>query len=1029
MQLPELLQDLGYHGNPNFLVGNKLSLDPEHPHVYRRAQVDAKVGGCSLKGVYRLCGESFGESVQTVPIVYVCEAATKPEADEIHRRVWNQSIVPFLIVSGPRFVRLYSGFKYAKEHTDNGLLEDLPGLEQASSALRAFSAASIDEGNVWSEWGQEVSPDTRVDWRLLKNLQDLDEELKNSGVGDRNTSHALIGKFVYLRYLRDRQILSDRKLRGWQLDPKSVFSRNATLQAFNKLLDFVQEWLNGEIFPIPEGSRPIIREDHIQLLAATFYGDEPVGGQLSLFDAYDFSFIPIETLSIIYEQFLHAQSGTSGRGQGAYYTPLPIVSFIVEKLDQRKPLQTGTRIFDPSCGSGAFLVYAYRKLIEKHRARNGGARPKLTELRELLVRHIFGVDIDPDACSVAELSLILTLLDYAHPPDLSTTSFQLPVLRGRNIHKGDFFEESAPWFGGDGYDWVIGNPPWAETRAGAIKPQYARAHTWMVSNKSGRPTGGNQVAEAFAWRATDVLKEEGVVGLLIPAMTLFKHESLAFRRTFFDHNHLWSAANFSNLAERLFAGRSRVAAAAIFYSASSDPASVDAEHERVEVYSPLVANAVSHFTGKTKARRQTWNLVVDSSEIRDIPYNQIENGQSLSWKLAAWASEADRRLLESVERRFPSVGDLEQGGRITISEGLQLRTKDAKEPVEHHPELAGQLSLAMAKLRGLSHVYQFPNEAVPLLPESQTYCRRRGGTSRPLRVCRPPHIIVSVSRTFAVFSDQFIVVPPRQIGIAGDKGDEDFLKALSLFLSSGFVRYHQFLVSPQAGVKREIATLADLRKLPLPFAEARGSELRDWVDLHTRLITASSHPLSNRSDSPLRSLLSELDEMTNDALRLTKAQRERVHDFVHVKLELRDGKTGEAAVRRPSIEDTEAYAETLCSQLDAFLGDSPSMWHGLVVALGSSYGVVEIDLKRGKRPDQTVRVVNDSPSADSAVLSLPSQLLEQRSQWLYFQRNLRIYQGTKTYLFKPMQRFHWTRSQAVDDAGDIIAETLVSEPQ
>ena len=393
-------------------------------------------------------------------------------------------------------------------------------------------------------------------------------------------------------------------------------------------------------------------------LASTFYGDQPVDGQLSLFDAYDFSFIPIETLSIIYEQFLHAQSATSGHGQGAYYTPLPIVSFMVEKLDQRKPLRPGTRIFDPSCGSGAFLVYAYRKLIEKHRAQNGGARPKLSELRELLVKHIFGVDIDPDACSVAELSLTLTLLDYAHPPDLSATSFQLPVLRGRNIYQGDFFEESAPWCSSDGYDWVIGNPPWVETRSGEISPQHARAHTWMVSNKSGRPTGGNQIAEAFAWRASDLVKQSGVIGLLMPAMTLFKHESRPFRRAFFHRNHLWSAANFANLAEILFAGRSRVPAAATFYSAGSAPTSVDAEQQRVEVYSPLVANAVSHLTGKTKARRQTWNLVVDSSEIRDIPYNHIEDGESLSWKLAAWGSEADRRLLRSLERRFPKLGDL-----------------------------------------------------------------------------------------------------------------------------------------------------------------------------------------------------------------------------------------------------------------------------------------------------------------------------------------------------------------------------------
>jgi hypothetical protein len=51
-------------------------------------------------------------------------------------------------------------------------------------------------------------------------------------------------------------------------------------------------------------------------------------------------------------------------------------------------------------------------------------------------------------------------------------------------------------------------------------------------------------------------------------------------------------------------------------------------------------------------------------------------------------------------------------------------------------------------------------------------------------------------------------------------------------------------------------------------------------------------------------------------------------------------------------------------------------------------------------------------------------LRERRSQWIYFNRNLRIYEGTTTYIAKPMQRLHWLESQAMIDANEIIAETL-----
>jgi len=55
-------------------------------------------------------------------------------------------------------------------------------------------------------------------------------------------------------------------------------------------------------------------------------------------------------LSVIYEQFLHAE----GRGQesGAYYTPVPLVDFMLQELEDRSPLQAAKRVFDAACGSG-----------------------------------------------------------------------------------------------------------------------------------------------------------------------------------------------------------------------------------------------------------------------------------------------------------------------------------------------------------------------------------------------------------------------------------------------------------------------------------------------------------------------------------------------------------------------------------------------------------------------------------------------------------------------------------------------------
>jgi hypothetical protein len=46
---------------------------------------------------------------------------------------------------------------------------------------------------------------------------------------------------------------------------------------------------------------------------------------------------------------------------------------------------------------------------------------------------------------------------------------------------------------------------------------------------------------------------------------------------------------------------------------------------------------------------------------------------------------------------------------------------------------------------------------------------------------------------------------------------------------------------------------------------------------------------------------------------------------------------------------------------------------------------------------------------------------------LYFERSLKIYQDGAMYFFKPLEAIHWTRRQAILDAGEIVAETLGSQ--
>jgi len=364
MDANRLIDALGYSSSPNFLTpggDHPFHVAADFGHIFQRAQEP-----CKLQGVYTLRHPEDTGRDTVVPVVYVCEASDEREARQIHRIVWNQNAVPFLLVTAPDTIRLYSGFRYDRlqagvDTAATGLLKAVADMQAALKALEAFHAERVDDGTLWEKWGNRVTPRTKVDWRLLASLNELDGWLQDNGLDDPEVSHSLIGKYVYLNYLREREILSDLWLEEWGLEASRIFGRGAQASAFWRVVERLDERLNGSVFPLPTSGPRRPKKEHIRKVAATFAGDDPAGGQLALdFGLYDFSFIPIETLSVIYEQFLHSprarDGGSAGKEKGAHYTPVPLVNFMLEELDSIRPFRDGMRVLDPACGSGAFLV-------------------------------------------------------------------------------------------------------------------------------------------------------------------------------------------------------------------------------------------------------------------------------------------------------------------------------------------------------------------------------------------------------------------------------------------------------------------------------------------------------------------------------------------------------------------------------------------------------------------------------------------------------------------------------------------------
>src|SRR5438045_4012636 len=132
MQTDELLETLGYGESSNFLQGSSLEDAPAYSHIFRRARGEKS---CRLVGVYTLREKAESGKDEGVPLVYVCEAESRDQADLIHRRVWNQNVVPFLLVRTPHLVRLYSGFRYGRDATSPqaGVLDALIEFNQVAA--------------------------------------------------------------------------------------------------------------------------------------------------------------------------------------------------------------------------------------------------------------------------------------------------------------------------------------------------------------------------------------------------------------------------------------------------------------------------------------------------------------------------------------------------------------------------------------------------------------------------------------------------------------------------------------------------------------------------------------------------------------------------------------------------------------------------------------------------------------------------------------------------------------------------------
>ena len=89
---------------------------------------------------------------------------------------------------------------------------------------------------------------------------------------------------------------------------------------------------------------------------------------------------------------------TTRKRLGEYYTP----DWLAQKMvDEHVTDPMRQRVLDPACGSGTFLFWTIRKIIETCDAAGTSDRETL----EHVVSHVFGMDLHPVAVTLARVLL------------------------------------------------------------------------------------------------------------------------------------------------------------------------------------------------------------------------------------------------------------------------------------------------------------------------------------------------------------------------------------------------------------------------------------------------------------------------------------------------------------------------------------------------------------------------------------------------------------------------------------------------
>lgn len=397
---------------------------------------------------------------------------------ELHSKLWSSGKNEIYIIKSDTRVDFINARSPAKKENDKTIINPLETFwENAINEYdkQKFSAYLFETGTFWeqTEFSDKLTEDSTPHIHLLNYLMDVRREFNNKT----DLEPSLIDRLLIISLLI--KFLEEKKDENGKHSLKSIYKKLAVNNleetvknnVLVKLLSELANEFNGKIFDgFTNDERKIIEGTDLFLLADFLTAKIDLKtGQRFFWEQYSFEYLPAEVISAIYENFIQAQAKRDDgkEEKGVVYTPIHLVNFLIDEVMplNRSDLFKNERfkVLDPACGSGVFLVAAFKRLLQwwaiNNSSRNNIQYPNSETAQKILEENIFGVDVKSTATLVSVFSLTISLIDKLSPKEI-WNNLRFKDLSQKNIQNKNFFEWAIDTYEREEqFDLVIGNPP------------------------------------------------------------------------------------------------------------------------------------------------------------------------------------------------------------------------------------------------------------------------------------------------------------------------------------------------------------------------------------------------------------------------------------------------------------------------------------------------------------------------------------------------------------------------------------------